>query len=266
MYTIVIDESGDVGLKNLQADPSSGPTQYFCMCAAIFNEENRDQITDRLSDFRDRKGRIHATNLGHFERVNLCRTIATLPIGMLGVISNKLTLLDYLKEAQKTPTHYYNKVSQYLFERIGQALGEFNISKDKVRICIEAREQQYSSLLSLLHSIQSTPLDERALPIRNIDRFSISAVKKKDDLLMSLADIGANAMFLSVRKDERTYSLTETRYLKELSPVFLSARDGKIVPKGLKPIHSLADLGLDDETRIQISRLKNDRKDYQRIT
>lgn len=156
MYTIVIDESGDVGLKNVQPDPSVGPTQYFCMCAVFFRESNRELITSRLQAFQDKKGRLHATNLSHFERVHLCKTIATLPIGMLGVISNKLSLLEYLSEAQKTHTHYYNKVSQYLFEQIGQVLGVYELPKEKVRILIEARTQQYSSLLSFLNSIQKT--------------------------------------------------------------------------------------------------------------
>ncbi|WP_371933246.1 DUF3800 domain-containing protein [Ruegeria discodermiae] len=263
MYTIVIDESGDVGLKNVRPDPSPGPTQYFCMCAAIFNEDNREQISEALSEFRDRKGRIHATSMNHFERIHLSRTIATQPVGMLGVISNKLTLLEYLSEARKTPTHYYNKVSQYLFERIGQVLGSFNIPKEQVRVCVEARTQQYSSLISFLHSIQTNPLDERSLPIRNVDRFSISAVKKKDDLFMSLADFGANAIFLSVRKDDRTFGINETRYLRELSPIFLSSKSGKLVPKGLKPIHSLEDLGLDKDTHAELTQLRNQRSDYE---
>jgi hypothetical protein len=95
------------------------------------------------------------------------------------------------------------------------------------------------------------------LPIRNIDRFSISQIKKKDDLLLSLADVGANAMFMAVRRDEKTFGLRETRYLKELSPRFLAAKNGKIVPKGLKPIHSMKDLGLDEETEKHLLSMKN---------
>lgn len=265
MYTIVIDESGDVGLKNVQPDPSVGPTQFFCMCAVFFREKNRELITAKLKKFQDKKGRVHATNLGHFERVHLCKTIATLPIGMIGVVSNKLTLLEYLSEAQKTPTHYYNKVSQYLFEQIGQVVGGYEIPKEQIRILLEARAQQYSSLLSFLNSIQRNPLDERSLPIRNIDRFSVSKIKKQDDLLVSLADIGANAMFLAVRRDEKTYCLRETRYLKELSPVFLAAKNGRIVPKGLKPIHSMQDLGLDTETEESLLNMKNKKRLFARL-
>jgi hypothetical protein len=265
MYTIVIDESGDVGLNNVQPDPSTGPTQFFCMCAVFFREKNRELITAKLEEFQDKKGRVHATNLSHFERVHLCKTIATLPIGMLGVVSNKLTLLGYLTEAQKTHTHYYNKVSQYLFEQIGRVVEGYELPKKNVRILIEARAQQYSSLLSFLNTIQRNPLDERSLPIRNIDRFSISQIKKQDDLLVSLADIGANAMFLAVRRDEKTHGLRETRYLKELSPIFFAAANGSIVPKGLKPIHYIKDLELDAETEENLLKMKNTRRLFARL-
>ena len=125
------------------------------------------------------------------------------------------------------------------------------------RIHIEAREQQYSSMISFLQAIQATPLDDRALAIRNIDVFSIVAVKKKDQPLMSLADIGAHALFAAVRRDDRTYALNETRYLKELSPVFLCSQSGSIVPKGLKPIHSLRDLALQETTEADLMALSN---------
>ncbi|SNR81584.1 DUF3800 domain-containing protein [Puniceibacterium sediminis] len=122
MYTVVIDESGDVGLQNVQPDPSPGPTQYFCMCATIFNEDNRQKILAEIDPLRSKKGDIHASQMSHFDKVNACRILAQQPIGMIGVMSNKLSLLAYLSNAQKTNTHYYNKVTQYLLERVGEAI------------------------------------------------------------------------------------------------------------------------------------------------
>ena len=72
-------------------------------------------------------------------------------------------------------------------------------------------------------------------------------------------------MFLSVRKDKRTFGLVEPRYLRELSPIFLSGPNGKILPAGLKPIHSLRDLNLDEEAKVAIGELQNDRRDYWRL-
>lgn len=63
MYTIVVDESGDVGLNNVQPDPSAGPTQYFCMCATIFNEDNRGDIEKELSGLPFSKNPLHANKL-----------------------------------------------------------------------------------------------------------------------------------------------------------------------------------------------------------
>lgn len=156
---------------------------------------------------------------------------------MTGVVSNKLSLLHYLPQAKKTPRHFYNKVMQYILERIGQSIDVFWIKGHPVKILLEAREQKYSSLLSFVEALQKNPIDERSLSIRNIDRFSISAVKKKDDLCMALSDMGAHALFSAVRRDARAYGLSETRYIQELAPVFVSGKDGKIVPGGIKFIH-----------------------------
>ena len=209
-----------------------------------------------------KKGHIHANKLSHFDKVHCCRTIAGLPIGMVGAISNKLSLLSYLAAAKKTPTHFYNKVMQYLLERIGEASASMNVPKHKIRIVLEAREQQYSSLLHFIKRIQDTPLDTRAATIRNIDRFSITTVKKKDDMCMALSDFGAHALFCAVRRDKRSHGLSETRYLRELAPVFLADATGRIFPKGIKPIHSLSDLALADDTLDTFRNLTNLNKDY----
>ena len=181
---------------------------------------------------------------------------------MIGAVSNKLSLLDYLPQASKTSTHFYNKVMQYLFERLGDAFGVFGMKKEKIRILLEAREQQYSSLLSFIDTIQRNPLDTRSLSLRNIDRFSIATVKKKDDQCMALSDMGSNAIFSCVRRDNRSFGLSETRYLQELRSIFIADKNGNIFPKGIKPIHSFEDLQLPEDTKDFLKNLKNPRKEY----
>ena len=211
MYKIVIDESGDTGLEIVLADPSDGPTQYFTMCAALFSDENHEHITQQLDSlpFQGKKAR-HAKQLNHFEKVAICQAIAKLPVGLLGVISNKLSLKEYMKEANQTPTHFYNKVMQYLLERIGHTVASLGIDKKHVRIVLEAREQRYSSLLSFIETIQKNPFDTRATYLRNIDRFSITAVKKENEPCIRLADMGAHALFCAIRRDKRISSIVET--------------------------------------------------------
>ncbi len=101
MYTVLIDESGDTGLNGVTPDPSYGPTQYFCLSAVLFREANRPSIERALSSLPFTKATLHAQKLTHFEKAYFCRIAADLPIGLVGVISNKLSLLEYLKEAQK---------------------------------------------------------------------------------------------------------------------------------------------------------------------
>lgn len=266
MYTVVIDESGDTGLENVAADPSRGPSQYFTMCAALYRNENSSIIEEKLNSlpFSGQRS-LHAKHLNHYEKVVTCQAIAELPVGLLGVISNKLSLQEYLPEANRTPTHYYNKVMQYLLERVGAATGALGITSNELRVVLEARKQQYSSLLSFIAKIQSNPLDTRATLLRNIDRFSITAVKKKDEPCIRVADMGAHALFCTVRRDERVHSIVEPRYLRELAPVFLAGQDGRLVPRGLKPIHSIMDLAAPLETSSTLAILRNPNNGYHRI-
>ncbi len=265
MYTVVIDESGDVGLNNVKTDPSYGPSQYFTLCATIFREDNRSKIEVALKNLPFKKRDVHSNKLSHFEKVHLCKTVSQLPLGMVGVVSNKLSLLSYIKEAQKTPTHYYNKVMQYLLERIGALIAAFGIAKSDVRIVLEARSQQYSSLLLFIERIQHNPLDSRARLIQNVDRFAITTVKKAEEKCMLLSDIGAHALFCAVRRDEASFGLSEPRYLEELSTVFLSNKHGEVVPAGIKLIHSADDLGVPVNTVKFFSSLRNSNADYQQI-
>lgn len=266
MYTVVIDESGDTGLDGVEADPSRGPSQYLTMCAALYRNENSKIIEKKLSElpFQGKKA-LHAKHLNHFEKVVTCQAISELPVGLLGVISNKLSLKEYLPEANRTPTHYYNKVMQYLLERVGAATSALGIKSNELRVVLEAREQQYSSLLSFVSKIQANPLDTRAALLRNIDRFSITAVKKKDEPCIRVADMGAHALFCCVRRDKRVYSIVENRYLKELAPVFLAGKDGRIVPQGLKLIHTMTDIAAPQETSSTLAILRNPNSGYHRI-
>lgn len=184
---------------------------------------------------------------------------------MLGVISNKLTLLDYLPQAKKTPTHYYNKCTQYLLEMIGICSTKLNIDGKNFKIFLEARNQRYSSLISFVQEIQKNPLHKRAESMRRLNAFSISNAKKSADPCFALADMGANALFSAVRRDTRTFGLSETRYIHELSPIFLSDVMGRIVPSGIKPIHSVSDLALPDDTSAALRSLTNPNNDYRRL-
>ncbi len=262
MYTILIDESGDTGLTDVMPDPSYGPTQYFCLSAVIFKEDNRLLIEEALSGLPFKKTPLHAQKLSHFEKVHFCRQAAELPIGLIGVISNKLSLLEYFADAKKTPTHYYNKCTQYLLEMIGSFLATFSIPQDQVKIILETRNQRYDSLLAFVQAIQRNPLHPRAELIQRLNAFSISNAKKADDKCFALADLAANALFSAVRRDPRSFALSETRYLVELAPVFLANNQGRIFSKGIKPIHCLSDLGLPNGTLNALEAIQNPRKDF----
>lgn len=265
MYTVLIDEVGDVGLKDVKPDPSYGPTQYFCACATIIDEDNRFQIEETLTRLPFFDEILHASRHGHFEKILLARTISKLPVGMFGLISNKLSLLEYLPDASKTPTHFYNKCIQYLLEKVGDALGKFGIPTSDVRIRLEARAQRYSSLLSFIDSIQRNPLDHRSVALRNIDRFSIAAVKKTDDACLPISDFGAHALFSAVRRDARAFGLSEPRYLYECRDRFMAGKDGSVVGHGIKAIHSLQDLALPGETVAFFQELRNSKREYWKL-
>ncbi|WFE75172.1 hypothetical protein [Roseinatronobacter sp. S2] len=236
------------------------------MSVVFFREENREKIETALQGLPFLQSGKHSKNLSHYERIFLARTIAKLPVGMVGVISNKLSLLEYLPQASSTPTHYYNKVSQYLLERVSNALSVCGISRESVSIRLEARDQQYSSLISFVKRIQTTPLDHRAASLRGLNPFSIIAVKKKDDRCFILADCASNALFSMVCRDEKRFCLPEPRYLQELAPIILSNKQGEIMPFGIKPIHKLEDLGLPEDVKLHLKALRNPQRQYHLLT
>jgi hypothetical protein len=235
------------------------------MCATIFRESRRAELLRQIDELPLGKKDYHSTHLGHFEKVHVCREVAKLRVAMVGVISNKLTLGEYLKDAKKTPTHFYNKVAQYLLERVGVCLATYGIASDEVRILLEAREQRYGSLLSFVKAIQKKPIDPAATFLRHIDVFPISRAKKRDDPLFCLPDLGSHAMFCALRKDASMHSVTEARYLRELAPCFLSDRRGRIFPRGIKPIHSISDLGADPETLQTFRHMTTPIREFRRL-
>ena len=116
-----------------------------------------------------------------------------------------------------------------------------------------------------MDAIQKNPLDPRAISIRNIDRFSISTIKKTDDIVMAVSDFGANALFSAVRRDGRAFGLSETRYLHECRNVFLANKYGKLVGGGIKAIHSVSDLALAPESAAFLQTLSNDRREFWKL-
>ncbi|MGB7268008.1 MAG: hypothetical protein WBC90_00650, partial [Albidovulum sp.] len=98
-----------------------------------------------------------------------------------------------------------------------------------------------------------------------IDRFSVTAIKKSDDKCMAISDLGAYALFSAVRRDQRAFGLSETRYLYEARGSFLAGKSGQICGHGIKVIHSLNDLGLPQDTGDFLRGLKNPRREYWRL-
>ena len=108
-------------------------------------------------------------------------------------------------------------------------------------------------------------LDEELHGTMITDQLGIDTIMRAADGTENKGNIGANAIFCAVRRDNRSYGLTEPRYLKELSKVFVSDKEGKIVPKGLKPIHKIESLNLDSYSAQEIISLKNPLVDYWRL-
>jgi len=249
------------------ADPSRGPSQYFTMCATIFRNENRNEITETFKNFSwNSKGNKHAKALNHFDKVYACQKVSELPVALVGAVSNKLTLEQYLPRARQTPTHYYNKVVHYLLERVGAILSAYEVPREDVRILLEAREQQYGSLLNYLKTIQDNPLHPKAKLLKGLNPFSIRAVKKKDEPCFWVPDIGAHALFCAFRKDIKQHGLVEARYLTELSPVFAAGKSGQILDYGIKVIHSLNDMSADPMVEKTLKELRNNNRIYCKLT
>ena len=253
-YTLFVDESGHVDIERfIDEDRPRGSSPFLTFGAALVPNSKLTEYREVLANLKAELsvGQLHATEMNHLKTAYFCRKVAELRIQLFGVVSKKATLGDYVDKISdlKNTEAYYNKCAGYLLERVGHWMSSHDISDDQVDFLFEEKRHDYKQMRNYMRSLIATPFDNRATYLRRINPDRIRPISKKDEVLLSLADLTAHALYQSITKSESNFGLPEFRYMRELRGKFWSEpRSGKIANFGLKYI-KYTDMNLEDEVK-----------------
>lgn len=259
-YTLYVDESGETGLSKIRTETAGGASPYLTLGAALIREEDSMQLTTKLGEICSKVGKksLHCSALKHPQKVFYSREISKEPVLFFGLVSFKETLGSYAEEIEENGTKYFNKCAQYLLEIVGAHMGAAGIQQDKMRVVFEEGHHDYARFRKFFKKCQDNPIYKQTEALKNIDLRLIVDAPKESTPLLQLGDLAAHALFKAVDKTQSNYLIPEPRYLNELHKSFhADPSTRKVVGYGIKAIHSLNDIRLDDDIKQMFSNFKS---------
>lgn len=258
-FSLFVDESGDSGIGKLRTTTTGGSSPYMTLGAALIPNKKRNEMEGVLSRITAKFGKksLHCNQLSHLQKVYFAKVIAGLNIRLFGLISRKETLGGYWGIIEGSNKKYYNKCAQLLLEKVGKYSKYKGLNSGDISIYFEDGNFNYTSLWALISKCRERPLHKETEFLKQIEPMSICAAAKDQQPLLQIADLVAHALYRSVDKTPGNFGITEPRYLQELEKVFASnPADGRVEDFGIKCVHCVGDLGLDDETQSVINSLQ----------
>ncbi|WP_417677479.1 DUF3800 domain-containing protein [Pseudodonghicola sp.] len=249
-FTVYVDESGEAGIVKVRDGLKPGASRYFVLGAMVAQDAAKIRAKEVLGEVRktiSKKKWKHATELDHASKVLLAREMSKLHVRYFAVISNKVTLGGYKDFIDADPQKYYNKCLCYLLEKVCSYLARFNVTENDVRVVLEERNHNYDTMLRYLMTVRDKPIYPQSRSLKLLNPFSIVAVKKGEDDCLEFADFVSHAVYLCANKTQNNYFIPEPRYFSEISKRFAGDDRGRILGVGLKCIHDLTSLELDDD-------------------
>jgi len=249
--TIYIDESGDTGVSKIRDANSGGSSPYFCMGAVVMRRASQIEVAALLdvlqSDFKKKKRWKHATDLNHHQKVHFAKSLAAKRLRFYGLISNKYTLEEYSEQIGWEPHKFYNKCIKYMLELIVADLGKFGSAFIDPTVVVEARNHDYDALRRYLGKVKENPIYPQSKVLSSFNPFGLVARTKDEEDLLRAADFVAHSIYSCVNKTPDNFGNVETRYWEEISKRFAADKFGSILGAGLKCIHSIDQVELDDD-------------------
>ena len=264
-YLFLVDESGDAGIERVRGAGHGGASPYMTLGGALVAQEDCDYLRDQMRKLCIEVGKstLHCKDLRHFQKLHFAKTVSALPVVIFGLISYKETLGGYKEAIQGDSSKFYNTCARYLLERLGEYMALNGLKSHQVDIIFEEGNFAYGKLRNYIGMCQDRPMGKTPQQLanvkllRNISSQGITATPKGEELLLQIPDLVAHAIYKCVDKSNGSFHITEPRYLNEISNLFFaSPGDGKITGKGLKPVHNLRNLGLDEETFVFLDGLR----------
>ncbi|MBW4982962.1 DUF3800 domain-containing protein [Mameliella sp. CS4] len=249
-YTVFVDESGETGVYKVRNENTPGASPYFVMGAAVLQPASSIVARKRLLDFKSTIAKSkwkHATDLAHNEKVLLARTLGKLPVRYFAVISNKATLKEYKDQIGADPHKFYNKCLKYLLERILEYLSTKGLNEDDLSVILERRNHDYDAMIRYFETVKHNPMYRQSKVFSNFNPFCITTRQKGEEDLLEIADFVSHAVYQLANKTQANFAIPEPRYFCEMSSRFAGDEKCNILGTGIKCIHSLAQLDLDDD-------------------
>ncbi|WP_306045575.1 DUF3800 domain-containing protein [Nioella sp. MMSF_3534] len=249
-FTVFVDESGEAGIKKVRSEKSGGASPYFVISAVVMQPATMiaaKQMLDAVKSEIGKKNWKHATDLGHPEKVLIARRMADLHVRVFSVVSNKSTLGVYKEFIDANPQKFYNKCTKYLLEIVCGYLLRFGGNAENISVILERRNHDYDAMIRYLMKVKENPIYPESRALSALNPFSISTRAKGEEPLLEFADFAAHAVYQCVNKTSSNYRIPETRYFEEIVGRFAGDDRGMVLGSGIKCIHSLNDLELDEK-------------------
>ena len=251
-FTLVVDESGQSGIKRVRTDSAPGASPYMTLGAALFAERDREKIQRSLKEVGREVNRpdLHCSHMKHEKIAYFARCIARERICLFGLISRKEKLKEgYGDRIRGDDKLYYNKCAIYLLERVGHFMKTNDLPTNCLSVIFEQGNYDYGALKNFVRACQATPHTQQAKLLEYIDASRIYAKPKEEEDCLKIADLVAHALYKAVDKNSGNYGIPETKYLAELQHRFFGDQDdsGRVLGAGLKVVHKLKDLALDQD-------------------
>ncbi|GHA60569.1 hypothetical protein GCM10008927_27630 [Amylibacter ulvae] len=251
-YHFFIDESGDQGLDKIRTKERGGATEYMTMGGVLIPDTHLNRYRDKLDAIKSilKREDLHCKEMSHVQVAYFAREISKLRLQCFALISKKETLEDYKEniEGKGQAQKYYNKCSQILLERLCHFLEVEKIASEDISIKFEKmRGHNYSQMRKYLSIVREHPKDKNAALLKHIEPFSIEALDKSDEELLSIADLVAYSCYQMVNYSPANFYTPEQRYFRELKNKFWKDKDtGGIANFGLNIFKGPRQLKLDE--------------------
>lgn len=193
-FTLVVDESGEAGIRNVRSDSTRGASQYMTLGASLISNRSRKAVEDTLNKISERFGKksLHCSQLSHNQILHFVSEVTRRKMRLFGVISRKDTLGSYKSDIAGDSSMYYNKCAQYLLERVGWFIKVRKIPSENLDIVFEEANVDYEKMRNLLRKCQSDPKHLKTQKLQYIHVGNIVQKKKSEEPLLKLADLVAH--------------------------------------------------------------------------
>jgi Protein of unknown function (DUF3800) len=124
-YVAYIDEAGDPGLKRVKPLDNPGSSEWLVLSAVVIGAPNEKNVVpwvqNILHKVKSQRQDLHFTDLRPWNKHIVCTEIASLPVRLFVVCSNKKNMRGYknpFAEKFDSPNWFYAWLSRLLLERV----------------------------------------------------------------------------------------------------------------------------------------------------